>query len=284
MLAEIAGIEVSAAQNGTERIRSNITDGKHVAIGSSFGSRLRRTIHIATTAPSVPHSPFTKSDSARSSSSLYKRWTNDSAKWRKLSKPEDLSPLVDLCHSLKGAAGNCGFAPLSLAAAEIEEAARQENIDSIGELLPELRRIRSRIETQDSSGNPIVSSESVRAIAPETSEDDSTAGPITSTLPVHKEKFREIVSRFVGGLDDRFDAIQSALDTGDEQSLVELGHSMKGASGNCGFAPISEAASRLEISARASDLDAISEIITDLRNIQSRIEVPDFLTVPPVLQ
>ncbi len=98
--------------------------------------------------------------------------------------------------------------------------------------------------------------------------------PIRSTLPMHKERFREIVVQFVSRLDERFDAIQAALERGDAVQLAELGHSLKGASGNCGFASLAESALKLETSSRAADLDSIPAILREFRELQSRIEVP----------
>ncbi len=98
--------------------------------------------------------------------------------------------------------------------------------------------------------------------------------PIRSTLPLQKEKFRTIVAQFISRLDQRFDTIQQALEQCNAAELREHGHSLKGASGNCGFAELAEAALRLENSARNEDFDSIPAIIQELRDLKSRIEVP----------
>ncbi len=98
--------------------------------------------------------------------------------------------------------------------------------------------------------------------------------PIRSTLPMHKERFREIVVQFVSRLDERFDAIQAALERGDAGQLADLGHSLKGASGNCGFASLAETALKLETSSRAADLDSVPAILREFRELHARIEVP----------
>ncbi|MFK8114693.1 MAG: response regulator [Rubripirellula sp.] len=115
------------------------------------------------------------------------------------------------------------------------------------------------------------------------SSTESGGGPIHSTLPMHKERFREIVSQFVLNLDERFDAIESLIQQGDAEQLSELGHSLKGASGNCGFALLAEAAAKLEDCGRASDLDTVSTILSELRQLKSRIEVPGKATQPDVV-
>jgi CheY-like chemotaxis protein/HPt (histidine-containing phosphotransfer) domain-containing protein len=98
--------------------------------------------------------------------------------------------------------------------------------------------------------------------------------PIRSTLPMHKERFREIVVQFVSRLDERFDAIQAALERGDAGQLADLGHSLKGASGNCGFASLAETALKLETSSRAADLVSVPAILREFRELRARIEVP----------
>ncbi len=99
-------------------------------------------------------------------------------------------------------------------------------------------------------------------------------GPIVSTLPLHKERFRAIVEQFTSTLDERFDALQIALESSDARTLAELGHSLKGASGNCGFSPLAVVASQLEQAARSSELETIPDALVQLRQIQSRIVTP----------
>jgi CheY-like chemotaxis protein len=108
--------------------------------------------------------------------------------------------------------------------------------------------------------------------------DSAGAGPILSTLPMHKERFREIVSQFVSRLDERFGAMEQALEDDDAEQLVELGHWLKGASGNCGFAPIAETALKLEICGRNADLASVPAILRELHNLRARIEIPDQVT------
>jgi PAS domain S-box-containing protein len=102
--------------------------------------------------------------------------------------------------------------------------------------------------------------------------DDSSE--IRSTLPVHKERFRLIVEEFIQSLDQRFDAIEAALESGDHEALAELSHSLKGASGNCGLGPLSSVASRMEQFARANELNSVPDLIGEIRKVRSRIVIP----------
>lgn len=103
---------------------------------------------------------------------------------------------------------------------------------------------------------------------------------IHSTLPMHKERFRAIVAQFVDQLDERFDAIERALNDGDADSLREMGHSLKGASGNCGFAQVAEVASTLENQGRDGEIDSIGKTLSELRRMRKLIEVPDAVLTP----
>ena len=103
---------------------------------------------------------------------------------------------------------------------------------------------------------------------------DTASAAIISTLPLHKERFRAIVEQFTQTLDERFDALEVAFKAGDCQTLLELSHSLKGASGNCGFAVLADVAAELEQTARINELDCIPDMLGQLRNIQSRIRTP----------
>ena len=111
------------------------------------------------------------------------------------------------------------------------------------------------------------------AVDAEASTNDSE--PIVSTLPLHKERFRAIVAQFVDRLDERFDALDQLIAEGNAKELTEQGHSLKGASGNCGFEPLSLVAADIEMAGRAGDLEAIPELLADLRRLRARIQMPD---------
>ena len=109
---------------------------------------------------------------------------------------------------------------------------------------------------------------------PDQTKEQSTCEPITSTLPTGKERFRKIVAQFVERLDDRFNSIESAVSSKDFGQLVELGHSLKGAAGNCGFSPLAEKAAVLEVAGKNEDMASAESTLADLRRLHQRIEVP----------
>ena len=99
--------------------------------------------------------------------------------------------------------------------------------------------------------------------------------PIYSTLPMNKARFRDIVTRFVEGLDERFQQIEKTIDRGDFEELADLGHWLKGASGNCGFSQISAAGMKLEETARNHDRSASTQTLHELREMKNRIDVQE---------
>jgi signal transduction histidine kinase/CheY-like chemotaxis protein/HPt (histidine-containing phosphotransfer) domain-containing protein len=99
--------------------------------------------------------------------------------------------------------------------------------------------------------------------------------PIHSTLPMNKAKFRDIVQKFVDCLDVRFDAIEDTIISGNYEELAELGHWLKGASGNCGLAQIAAAGLTLEEAARDADQNMGLRALRELREMKARIEIPE---------
>ena len=140
------------------------------------------------------------------------------------------------------------------------------NIDRLIATLAQIAGVQAGVATKAA---PSLASELSKCVELEFDQE-----PIVSTLPLHKERFRAIVEQFTSTLDERFDAIESALGVGDARALAELSHSLKGASGNCGFSPLAEVASLLEQAARSSELETIPAALVQLRHIQSRIVTP----------
>ena len=103
--------------------------------------------------------------------------------------------------------------------------------------------------------------------------------PIHSTLPMNNPKFSDIVRRFVEGLDPRFDDIEETIKRGDFEELADLGHWLKGASGNCGFAQLSAAGIKLEEAAGNADQATSMQTLDELREMKSRIVLtkPEFM-------
>ena len=108
----------------------------------------------------------------------------------------------------------------------------------------------------------------------DTALENDRFGPVISTLPLDKERFRNIVAKFVKRLDSRFDKIEAVLHAKDYDELSALGHSLKGAAGNCGFALIAHEAAQLEKAGEKQDMSLGNATLQNLRELKRRIAIP----------
>jgi len=73
-----------------------------------------------------------------------------------------------------------------------------------------------------------------------------------------KELLEEIFTVFIGEAPERRTKIKAALQGMDMDRMVQLAHSLKGASGTLGAEPLRQASSALETAARAKDAGAVA--------------------------
>ncbi len=182
---------------------------------------------------------------------------------------EEFSQLADLAHWLKGSGPNVGFTDFADPAKQLEHFAREGDAQGAAEMIAVIGSIIDRIDVScDTSppSKPVVGNK-------QPAKEEPSQGPLQSTLPMQKPKFRDIVTRFVARLDERFDAMQQALEQEDIQLLVDQAHALKGASANCGFAQIATLAGTLERSSRDNDIELIPDILRELRELRDRIEL-----------
>tara|TARA_R110002049_G_scaffold285698_4_gene466981 strand:+ start:104227 stop:106986 length:2760 start_codon:yes stop_codon:yes gene_type:complete len=98
--------------------------------------------------------------------------------------------------------------------------------------------------------------------------------PIHTTLPIHNEKYKAIVEKFVRKLDDQVDAMQSALDAANFEELADQAHWLKGAGGTMGFDCFTVPARELETAAKTEESSAALAYIHSIIELQQRIELP----------
>jgi len=115
-----------------------------------------------------------------------------------------------------------------------------------------------------------------RAAPPEMRQADSPAKPppLVSSLATDRPEVRRIVERFVETLCEKLEAMEAACETADWDQLAKLAHWLKGTGGTIGFACFTEAAQRLEVSAKAGAQDAAADGIQELNALADRIQVP----------
>ncbi len=99
------------------------------------------------------------------------------------------------------------------------------------------------------------------------------APPISSTLPMDDEDFRQIVLEFVKRLDEQLAAMESACTAGDMAELANLAHWLKGSGGTAGFDCFTVPAKQLEDVAKSGLKAEAASAVQSLRVLQQRIQV-----------
>ncbi len=116
------------------------------------------------------------------------------------------------------------------------------------------------------------------------SDQPDAAGSVVSSLPMSNPKFRSIIEKFVVGLEDKLDLIDTAWSERDYSQLEKLGHWLKGSAGSVGFAEFVEPAKSLEQSAANEVAADIEATIRDIRSIYDRIEINPDSNGPKVVE
>lgn len=87
------------------------------------------------------------------------------------------------------------------------------------------------------------------------------------------EDIEDLVPGFLQNRHSDVDAMGSALNDGDFDTVRVLGHSMKGSGGGYGFDGITDIGMSLEEAAKEENTDAIRKWITELSYYLERVEV-----------
>ncbi len=77
---------------------------------------------------------------------------------------------------------------------------------------------------------------------------------LADNLGLEKDEFLQIVALFIEKSTTDLSELEVAIDKGDLQQVVEVSHSIRGASGNLGFMEIYEVAEGVEMNAREKSL------------------------------
>ncbi|MCA9169909.1 MAG: response regulator, partial [Planctomycetales bacterium] len=172
-------------------------------------------------------------------------------------------------HAMKGDMEKC------LAAGCSHFLTKPVNIDRLLSLVSELTGGTTEPVTPQAAAR--VQTQSVIAESPDLTQvvlPQPPLEPIRSTLPVHDVRFAKIVCDFVDRLDAQLRAMYNALAAEDYQELAALGHWLKGAGGNVGFSPLSEAALLLEQAAKARDAARTQACLAQIDQLRNRLELP----------
>ena len=82
---------------------------------------------------------------------------------------------------------------------------------------------------------------------------------LAENLGLERDEFLEIVELFVEKSTSDLSDLQDAIDNGDMQQVIEVSHSIKGASGNLGFTEIYTVAEGVEKNAREKSLEGADQ-------------------------
>lgn len=97
------------------------------------------------------------------------------------------------------------------------------------------------------------------------------AEQIVSALVEEDASLADLVAEFVSGLNDRIQAMDSALQSGCLTELRSLAHQLKGAGGGYGFPILTETAAELEKRALHEQLDRCAKSLDELKTLVSRV-------------
>ncbi|MDX2018086.1 MAG: Hpt domain-containing protein [Planctomycetota bacterium] len=100
----------------------------------------------------------------------------------------------------------------------------------------------------------------------------ASGAPLRSTFADDPE-MRELVEMFVQEMPERIEAIRTAFDGAEMARLKTLSHQLKGASAGYGFAPLGEAAGKVEDAVRSApdELSAIRARVDELLEVCRRV-------------
>ncbi len=191
----------------------------------------------------------------------------------------DLRQLASLAHWLKGSGPNVGFAELGEPAKRLETFAKQGDTGAAAGVLAELHTLVDRIETTPPDPTTVMMNPSAHNSLSAALNEPPARTTIVSSLTALDPSTTESVNAFIDRLDDQFDALEAALQAADGGQLVNLAHTLKGASSDCGFRQLATLAETLELFAADGDLELISHIVGQLRDMRQRIAAPEMATV-----
>jgi signal transduction histidine kinase/DNA-binding NarL/FixJ family response regulator len=119
---------------------------------------------------------------------------------------------------------------------------------------------------------------SAAAPSTETSTAPSEDGPIVSTLPLEDQEFREIAAKFIVVLGNRLEEMWSSWNRRDWDVLLQHAHWLKGAGGTAGYRVLTEPATRLEVLAKAEEIESTEKVLREIASLASRLTVEDVTT------
>ncbi len=188
-------------------------------------------------------------------------------------------------HWLKGAGGTVGLGVFTSPAKQLEEAAKEHQVDIALAALAQIRELNSRVVIPNSgaSNSPAPASSELNT-APETSgelltqrENKIVGDPIECSLPLEDPDFFEIVRGFVERMDARVPQMREELAQGRLHELAQSAHWLKGAGGTVGYAALTQPSRNLLAAAGAGNTSECDRWISNIESIRQRMIVPEVI-------
>ncbi len=186
-------------------------------------------------------------------------------------------------HWLKGAGGTVGFHDFTVPAAQLEEAAKQDDAEVAEKLLNAIRDIHARIVVpQDECAEvaPSATPSSAHKEGCHVGVDESLSAevtdldgpPIICSLPLGDPAFARIVADFLRRLDDRLIGMQRLCERQEFATLANEAHWLKGSGGTVGFMEFCSPAQALEAAAKSGDQQQASAALLQVLSVRKRIQ------------
>lgn len=87
------------------------------------------------------------------------------------------------------------------------------------------------------------------------------------------EDLEELIPGFLENRNKDVQVLRDAMGNDDFSKLKSIGHSLKGVGGGYGFDGLSEIGAKIEIAAKASDMNAVRELIDAMADYLGRVDV-----------
>jgi len=94
---------------------------------------------------------------------------------------------------------------------------------------------------------------------------------LSEKLELEEDEFLELVRLFVETGSSDLNELQSAIGDKDAQKVARVAHSMKGAAVILGLAEIFESANKMEMNARANDLEGVTGALRSIKEELDRV-------------
>jgi PAS domain S-box-containing protein len=200
---------------------------------------------------------------------------------------QDFVEMAALAHWLKGAAGTVGYDTFTEPAIRLEQSAKASDAQTCATVLVELHDMAVRVEVP--SDDDVKTALTVLQVQPtppttDSRSDQSTSSttPIVSRLATNK-RLVPAVRRFAGRLNEQLAALDEAARNRDFVEVAALAHWLKGAAGTVGYDEFTDPAIQLEQYAKAEAETPVRSLLSEIRALSHRLEVPDEIEEPKAL-